>query len=135
MIGVLLPYHFRTAKTTSSYHRLECICQCKKTSSWRFCAFHLVCILFYLSEYLLFLIDGANCLFIVIIILSVFSLIGMKRISFFWEYVVPVGHKLLCHHQFFQVIACTLDFLQLQHMLLQLIAALRCSLIQGCFVF
>lgn len=70
-----------------------------------------------------------------LLLLSVFSLIGMKRISFFWEYVVPVGHKLLCHHQFFQVIACTLDFLQLQHMLQQLIAALQCSLIQGCVCF
>ena len=67
--------------------------------------------------------------------LSVFSLIGMKRTSCFWEYVVPVGHKLSCHHQFFQVIACTLDFLQLQHMPQQLIAALPCSLIQGCVCF
>lgn len=56
----------------------------------------------------------------------------MKRTNFSWEYVEPLGHKLWCHHQFFRLIVCTLDFLQLLLMLPQLIAVLPCSIIQGC---
>ena len=86
--------------------------------------------LFYLLCYLFFLLDAANCLFIVFT-----SFLGMKRISFFWEYVVPIDHKLSCHPQFYLVIVCTLGFLQLLLMLQQLIAALQCSITQGCIYY
>lgn len=55
----------------------------------------------------------------------------MRKISFFWGFAVPLDRKLLCHHLFYRVIACTLDFLQLLLMLLQLIAVLQSSIIQG----
>lgn len=55
----------------------------------------------------------------------------MKRINSFWEFVMPLGHRLLYHHLFCLVIACILDSLLLLHMLLQLIAVLLFSFIQG----
>ena len=76
-----------------------------------------------------FPLDASKCSFIVF---YVFSLLGMKRISSFWEYVVPIGHKLLCHRQFYPATVCILGFLQLLPMLQQLIAVSQCSIIQGC---
>lgn len=62
---------------------------------------------------------------------SSLPLIGTKKISFFWGFAVPLDHKLWCHHLFYQVIVCTLDFLLLLLMLRQLIAVLLSSITQG----
>lgn len=58
-------------------------------------------------------------------------IIGMKRISSFWGFAVPLDHKPWCRRLFCQVIACTLDFLLLLPMRLQLIAVLLYFTIQG----
>lgn len=55
----------------------------------------------------------------------------MRKISSFWGFAVLLDHKLWCHHLFYRVIVCTSDFLQQLLMLLQLIAALQSSIIQG----
>lgn len=55
----------------------------------------------------------------------------MKKISYFWEFGVLLDLKLWCHPPFFQVTACTLDFLPLLLMLLLLTAASPFFTIQG----
>lgn len=92
-----------------------------------------VLFIWYLFHFILFYffspLDSANCFFIF------YNLLGTKRISFFWEYGEPIDRKLSCHPQFYPVIVCTLGFLQLLLMLQQLIAALQCSITQGCIYY
>jgi hypothetical protein len=56
---------------------------------------------------------------------------GMITISFFWEFVAQLGHKLSCHLLSYLVIACTLVFLPQLLMLLQQIAGLQSFITQG----
>jgi len=68
----------------------------------------------------------------VVTILPVFFFLsGMKKINYFWAYGGQIVHRLSCHHQFCQVIACTLVFLLLQLMQLQQTVALLYSIILG----
>ena len=55
----------------------------------------------------------------------------MKKISSSWGFAVRLVHKPSCHHLFYQVIACTLDFLLLLLMQLLQIVVSQYSIIQG----
>jgi hypothetical protein len=59
------------------------------------------------------------------------ALSGMTIISFCWEFAGQIGHKLSCHLQSYQVIACILLFLLQLLMLLRQIAGLQFSTTQG----
>jgi hypothetical protein len=69
--------------------------------------------------------------FFLFVFLYLIVLSGMTITSFFWEFAGQVGHKLSCHLQSYQVIACILVFLLQLLMLLQQIAALQFSITQG----
>lgn len=57
----------------------------------------------------------------------------MKNHNWCWVWGVRTVNKLICHHQSYLPIACTLGYLQLQPMLLLIEALLRFSTILGTF--
>ena len=56
---------------------------------------------------------------------------GMKKISFCWEFAGQIDHKLSCHLQSYEVIACISVLLLQLLMLLRQIAGLQFSTTQG----
>lgn len=118
----------RSAQASFTHYRLECLCQCQTSGCWGFCSIYLVeftyrfpTTSFSLKSWILLSYDNNAPLIY----------LGMRKISSFWAFVVPLDLKLWCHHLFFQVTVCTLDYLLPQLMLLQLIVASLFSITPG----
>jgi len=111
-----------------------CLCKFKETRCWwlrPFLSGMFILPVFKTVASYLVLSPSHQMVSVWLIFTCLIALSGMTTISFCWEFAGQIGHKLSCHLQSYQVIACISVFLLQLLMLLRQIAGLQFSTTQG----